>query len=261
MSLSLTGQFTGSAGTDTIVGVENLIGSNFNDFLEDNGKANRIDGGSGDDIVRAGAGKDTLIGGDGLDLLDYSGSAAAIRVDLGAGTASGKGIGKDVQSGFERVRGGQASDTLNGGAGDDTLRGGTGEDRLFGSGGRDSLLGEDGGDRLDGGAGTDALDGGLGVDTLIGGAGKDQITGGAGRDTYVFGLGSGVDSVIDFVDAGGAEDDRIDARGYDFANVRAIGKVASGDNLVLNLGGGNSVTLLQYLATHTLNQINDDILV
>jgi hypothetical protein len=87
------------------------------------------------------------------------------------------------------------------------------------------------------------------------------MNGGPGRDTFVFGKGSGADTITGFRDSGGPEDDRIDVRGYNFASLAAIAKVASGDNLVLGFGGGNSVTLVNYLANHGIGQINDDIIV
>ena len=56
-------QDTLGAGIDTLVGIENLIGSAFNDTLTGDSLANRIDGGAGDDTIEGGAGNDILIGG------------------------------------------------------------------------------------------------------------------------------------------------------------------------------------------------------
>jgi Ca2+-binding RTX toxin-like protein len=56
---------------DTLVGIENLIGSNFSDRLVGDGGANRLDGGTGGDTLDGGAGNDILVGGAGIgvDLL------------------------------------------------------------------------------------------------------------------------------------------------------------------------------------------------
>ena len=87
------------------------------------------------------------------------------------------------------------NDILDGGNGTDSLYGGTGNDALTGGTGNDSLSGETGNDILDGGSGTDSLSGGDGSDVLDGGSGNDSLSGGNGADTYLFGIGSGQDTI------------------------------------------------------------------
>ncbi|MGA5718446.1 retention module-containing protein [Pseudomonas atacamensis] len=66
VNLGLLGaQNTLGAGTDTLTGIENLIGSNFNDSLIGDGNNNVINGGLGNDFLNGGAGDDLLIGGMG----------------------------------------------------------------------------------------------------------------------------------------------------------------------------------------------------
>ncbi|KAI2693653.1 retention module-containing protein [Pseudomonas sp. TNT3] len=65
----LTAQTTGGAGTDTLTGLENLTGSNFNDNLTGDNNSNVINGGLGDDILNGGGGDDFLIGGLGNNTL------------------------------------------------------------------------------------------------------------------------------------------------------------------------------------------------
>ena len=60
---------TGDALGDTYVAIENLRGSNFNDSLTGDVNSNRVEGGSGDDVLFGGGGNDTLVGGDGFDNL------------------------------------------------------------------------------------------------------------------------------------------------------------------------------------------------
>ena len=55
------------AGIDTLVSIENLIGSNYNDTLIGDTGANVINGGLGNDTLIGGLGNDTLIGGAGSD--------------------------------------------------------------------------------------------------------------------------------------------------------------------------------------------------
>ena len=59
----------------------------------------------------------------------------------------------------------------------------------------DTLYGGAGNDNLQGQAGDDTLSGGTGNDTLDGGAGNDTLDGGTGNDTYLFGRGSGKDTI------------------------------------------------------------------
>jgi hypothetical protein len=105
VSLFVAGrQSVGSLGTDVLVSVENLRGSDFGDAFTGSGEANRLDGSAGDDTLLGGAGDDTLLGGDGRD-----------RLGLGGG-----------------------SDLLNGGAGDDVILGSDGADTVIGGSGLDT---------------------------------------------------------------------------------------------------------------------------
>ena len=92
-----TGQITGGAGTDTLMALENLVGSNFNDFLTGNGNNNLISGGlgndtlkgeGGDDILIGGLGNNTLTGGPGADTFQYltGGSGHDVITDFAVGT-------------------------------------------------------------------------------------------------------------------------------------------------------------------------------
>ncbi|WP_048402384.1 beta strand repeat-containing protein, partial [Pseudomonas weihenstephanensis] len=62
-------QNTVGAGLDTLVSIENLTGSNFNDVLTGGGNANVINGGLGNDTLNGGGGDDILIGGMGNNTL------------------------------------------------------------------------------------------------------------------------------------------------------------------------------------------------
>ncbi|WP_419741244.1 hypothetical protein [Ruegeria sp.] len=159
----------GDAHGDTIVNVETVLGSDYNDRLTGsnkkindtlNGRAgdDTLNGGSGNDTLIGGAGADTINGGSGRDTVDYSGSPAGVTIDLASGTASGGDAHGDTIVNVETV---------------------------LGSDHNDHLTGNDGriNDTLNGGAGDDTLTGGRGSDTLIGGAGADTINGGTERDT------------------------------------------------------------------------------
>ncbi|RKS23897.1 putative secreted protein (type I secretion substrate) [Pseudomonas sp. WPR_5_2] len=70
VNLGLTGaQNTFGAGTDTLTGIENLVGSNYNDNLTGDNNSNIITGGLGNDVLNGGGGDDLLIGGLGNNTL------------------------------------------------------------------------------------------------------------------------------------------------------------------------------------------------
>jgi hypothetical protein len=68
-SLLATAQVTGGSGTDTLISIENLTGSNSADTLTGSSGANSLNGGTGNDTLAGGTGDDTLDGGTGADLL------------------------------------------------------------------------------------------------------------------------------------------------------------------------------------------------
>jgi Ca2+-binding RTX toxin-like protein len=199
------GEASGADGNDTLVGIENLTGSAFNDVLIGNNLDNIIDGGDGHDLLRGNGGNDTLLGGDGDDYLDggigddvldggagfdrlsYFGSAIGpVSIDLRIqGVAQDTGQGMDTLIGIEHVGGTVYGDTLTGDDGDNWLRGssdGAGNDILDGQGGNDLI--EDG-------AGDHVLDGGEGIDTFLyapttsGGINVSLALQGAAQDTGV----------------------------------------------------------------------------
>ncbi|MEX2238034.1 MAG: DNRLRE domain-containing protein [Dehalococcoidia bacterium] len=72
-------------GSDTLSGIENVIGSDGNDQLRGSGGPNRLDGGPGDDNIRGSGGDDYLLGGTGNDPY-LSGGVGTDTCDGGAGT-------------------------------------------------------------------------------------------------------------------------------------------------------------------------------
>ena len=143
------GQDTGQ-GRDTLIEIENLLGSGFSDVLQGDAGGNRLDGGGGDDMLEGGWGDDALVGGNGFDIASYVRAAVGVSVDLSTVAGQNTGQGTDTLGGIEGVRGSQFADLLKGDA------------RA---------------NRLEGGFGDDVLIGGLGADTLAGGAGHDVFSG------------------------------------------------------------------------------------
>lgn len=145
----------GLGGTDTLIDIENVTGSDFNDTLIGSTENNVLLGGLGDDTLDGGAGNDTLDGGDGNNWVSYAGSTGGASVDLGAGTADDGMGGTDTLFGFKNARGSDFDDTLLGDAADNSLEGLGGTDTLYGGAGNDLLYGSDGDDVLFGGTGDD----------------------------------------------------------------------------------------------------------
>ena len=206
IGVDLTGMSAGTGGAlgDTLIGVEGLFGSEFddtilgsderntllgrggNDTIMGAGGRDDIQGGAGDDVLSGGADIDRVLGGEGADDIDggagndfVSGGLGDDRVDGGEGSDRIYGDGGDdvVLGGLgnDRMYGGDGADTLDGGDGADLMQGGAGDDMLIGGGSNDRLYGGDGDDVLDAGDGTDFLFGDAGSDTLIGGAGRDTV--------------------------------------------------------------------------------------
>ena len=65
----LVGGTAGDAAGDSFASIENVIGTDFGDFVVGSNVANVLDGGDGADRLRGGNGNDTLIGGTGDDNL------------------------------------------------------------------------------------------------------------------------------------------------------------------------------------------------
>ncbi|MFN7195507.1 MAG: calcium-binding protein, partial [bacterium] len=191
-------------GTDRLVGVEGVIGSAFadtliggagNELFFDGGGADRISGGAGDDSIFLAAdnANDTILGGDGTDILSYTNSgstrgvsvnlATGVATDLVSGGSAGSGIGTDTVSGIEIVVGTGLTDVLVGSGADETFVGGGGPDTIEAGGGYDVVfVNPDGGDLVSGGAGNDTLvvDGQSSAYTISGSAGTSTLTSGTG---------------------------------------------------------------------------------
>ena len=182
-----TAQSTGAAGSDTLIGIENLAGSAYDDHLTGNGGTNILTGNAGNDTLDGGAGDDNLVGGAGLDTASYAGAAMGVAVSLLiTGAQDTHAAGLDTLSGIENLTGSAFGDVLTGNALANQILGGNGNDVIDGSNGNDTVDGGYGDDSLKGGFGDDVLTGGVGADTLVGGLGADTLTGGTQSDRFVY---------------------------------------------------------------------------
>jgi len=224
VSLAITAsQNTGSAGSDTLTNIDNLIGSDFNDNLTGNSAANQLDGGAGADALRGAAGNDTYIVDNTGDIITETFNAgndivnSSVTYTLSGnvenltliGVSSINGIGNSLAN---TIIGNMANNTLNGGTGADTLFGGLGDDNYVVDNSGDSVTEsfDEGTDRVSSNmayilpdnvenltlTGTLAIDGtgnnlanillgNSAANQLDGGAGADVLKGAAGDDTYI----------------------------------------------------------------------------
>lgn len=236
-------------GTDTLVDIQAVRGSNFDDSLTGGARSDRLEGGAGNDTLTGGAGNDRLIGGAGDDTYIVDSNAdglvevanggidtvragvtyvlrAEFEVLEQTGTGALIGVGN---AGANRLVGNAGNNRLVGQAGSDTLAGGLGLDTLFGQDDADSLAGGDGNDLLVGGNGDDTIVGEAGNDGLYGEAGNDGLTGGDGQDRLVGGAGS------DTLAGGDGQDTLVGGDGADTADGGA------GDDLLYGDGGADSM--------------------
>jgi len=150
---SLDNFFIGGAGGDTIYGggnsgdnIEALLGQEGDDLLY---------GQTGDDQLFPGPGDDAVGGGLGTDSVEFG---AEVTADLSIGEATGEGT--DSLHGIQIVLGSQFDDTLIGNGQRNLIDGREGVDNVHGRGGDDSLnvsdFDESGGDTVDGGSGLDS---------------------------------------------------------------------------------------------------------
>jgi len=187
----------GFGGTDTLLNINNVNGSNFDDVIIG---SDRTDVG---EIFHGEGGNDFIDGAGGFDNLDYFNSTDGVTVDLGnqglAQFISGS-QGTDTFANMEGVAGSFHNDVLTGSAGDEYFEARDGDDTVSGGGGADNILGGEGNDSLSGGLGNDSLDGGIGHDFLDGEGNADTLFGGSGNDTLLGQSGE------DYLDGGTGED-------------------------------------------------------
>lgn len=278
-----TAQNTGStsSGTDTLLNIEKLLGSVYNDVLTGSTAANVIDAGSGNDKLFGNGGNDSLIGGAGNDTLDGNAGNDTMAGGTGNDTyvvnATGDqaveaaGAGTDLVnssvtwtlaanlekltltgSGAINGTGNGLANTMTGNGAANQLTGLGGNDTLIGNGGNDKLFGGDGGDNLQGGAGNDSLDGGAGGDRLTGGAGADTLIGGAGNDIFDYNALADSDTVAghrdvinDFAGVGATLLDRIDFQDVFGGVLTFIGTAAFSAVGQVRVGASGTDSLIQ----------------
>ncbi len=271
----------GNAGNNTLngmTGADTMSGGAGNDlYIVDN---------TGDQVIEnANGGTDTVQSsvtftiGANVEVLTLTGTAA---ID-GTGSADANTLNGNAAA--NHLSGMDGADLLRGYGGNDTLDGGAGADKMYGGAGNDTYIVDNAADACneqmttgkdDGGTdlvmasvsytiggfienltltGTDNINGtgnsldniivgNAGNNTLNGAGGHDTLTGGAGADVFFFGASSGADTITDF---SAAEGDTINLHALHVQATAVISQ--SGADTLINLGGGNIITVQNTSAT------------
>lgn len=199
----------------------NMGGDAGQNYLLGRGGNDTIAGGAGNDGLLGGAGADLIFGNEGDDFV--LSNQQSDHVDLGPG-----------------------DDTLYGGQGPDFIEGKAGADWLIGNRQNDTIYAHGGSDHLYGGQEQDLIVAGPGHDDLFGNRGNDTLIGGSGFDSFVFGDASGADTIKDFEPVSDEIYVKSNANGSGITSEAAARAHLVDDghgNAVLDLGGGNAVTI------------------
>ncbi|MEW5964935.1 MAG: peroxidase family protein [Pseudomonadota bacterium] len=212
VTLAASTATSATIGTDTVLGIERVIGDAFDNTLVGTAGNNRLEGGNGNDILVGGAGADQLFGGGGNDTASYETAAAWVYADLlvpgdNAGDAEG-----DTYSSIRNLIGSDHGDTLGGNNGLNVLIGGAGNDTLLGR---------------------------QGNDTLVGGADNDFMNGGTGNDTFMFAAGFGNDTIVGFDHNATGGQDKLDVTGL---GIEAADFLPGGDVTIVTDASGTTIS-------------------
>jgi Ca2+-binding RTX toxin-like protein len=249
----------GYGGSDTLLNIENVTGTAFDDTLIGDAGNNVLRGGvGGNDTFDGGAGNNALVGSFnvllgvmGINTADYSSDPGAVTVFLASNYAYNGYGGTDTLVNIQNVTGSAFGDTLFGDNRDNVLSGGAGNDTLFGGAGNNTLDGGTGTNTADyanapagvvvnlaagtasnGYGGTDTL---RSIQNVYGSAFADTLTGDA-NDNVFYGFG-GNDTLI----GGGGNDTAIFdgfASGYVIYNSVSTGALTVQDLNTLSNGSG-----------------------
>ncbi|TCM07353.1 calcium-binding protein [Sphingomonas sp. PP-CC-3G-468] len=261
--------FYGTHGSDVVA-----MGAG-DDWLDARNGDDTLTGGTGNDFLSGGGGNDTYryASGDGqdtvLDTVDYwgSGGGGVDNLELGSGIAPAGVTVAQANNGNDLIltMADGGSVTLSGTvtSGDNHI-----EQVIFADGtvwtdadlfarstaatpGADHFYGTHGNDTVSMGAGDDWIDARNGDDAITGGTGNDFLSGGGGNDVYRYAAGDGQDTILDTVDywgSGGGGFDTLSFGAGIGADDVVVTKAANGNDLILGLADGGSVTLATTLS-------------
>jgi Ca2+-binding RTX toxin-like protein len=264
VSLLVSGpQDTVGAGIDTLISIERLTGSAFDDTLTGNAGGNTLTGGDGADILDGGLGSDRLVGGLGNDtyfvdvstdvVVEAAGqgtdavftalNAYTLTVNVENVTFTGTGNFNGLGNGSNNIIvSGSGDDTLNGSNGNDVLEGGAGNNSYTGGVGTDTVRYNNatGGVTANLTSGFASSNGFGGFDVLVT---IENLIGSSFNDVFT---GSGV---ADVLSGGGGIDNLQGMAGNDTLDGGADGDTLNGGANNDSIMGGDGDDLVVQLAT------------
>lgn len=243
----------------TLAGIENIVGTEFDDRVAGDARDNRIDGGEGGDVMAGGKGDDVYIVDDVRDQVVERADEGldTIVTNLAYIDLSGTNVEqvRNVGRHGARIVGNEHANTIWGNVGSDMIDGGLGADRMQGGHGNDVYFVDNPADAVEEaarGGGRDAIVAStsyrlpVGVEVLMlaggwalkaignsadnvldgtGSSGRDRLAGRLGDDRYYLGAG---DRVIE--QAGGGTDTVFTDRSYQLGkNVEGLTLLGSSD--------------------------------
>ena len=266
-SLEITGLPGIGSAKLTVINFSNVNGSENNDVILGDAKANTLNGGGGNDTISGGGGDDLLLGssgsdvyrgGAGADSLSYEALAGGVTLVRGGTIIKADGsVDTIADFSVETIVGTKgAVNTIDGSTGvTAALNVNLSTQNLTITGlpliGTAALTvknftdvkGSENVDLITGDRGANRLIGNGGNDILTGLGGKDLLTGGAGADTFVFGYGdsllSGFDQItdlaigVDAIDGWAASAVKGVGRATSL-NANDLGKLLFGNNFLAN---------------------------
>ena len=236
VSLAISGaQATGGSGSDTLLNIERLTGSRFNDTLTGNTGTNTLDGGAGNDVMTGGAGNDTYIVDSALDVVTEGLNEGTDTVKSAVSYALSANVENLTLTGSAAIdsTGNELNNSLTGNEANNTFIGKAGNDTFYGGGGNDTMIGGTGDD-------TYSVDGGDVVTELLN-EGTDLV-----QSSVSYTLGANVENLT--LTGTVLASAPINATGNELANV-LTGNAASNTlngaagNDTLNGGAGNDTLI------------------
>ena len=248
-SLEITGLPGIGSAKLTVINFSNVNGSENNDVILGDAKANTLNGGGGNDTISGGGGDDLLLGstgsdlyrgGAGADTLSYEAFAGGVTLVRGGTIIKADGsVDTIADFAVETIVGTKgAVNTIDGSTGvTAALNVNLSKQNLTITGlpfvGTAALTvknftdvkGSENADVITGDKGANRLSGNGGNDVLTGLGGKDLLTGGFGADTFVFGYGDSLLSGFDLITDLEIGVDAID--GWAATAVTTIGRASS----------------------------------
>ncbi|WP_371259555.1 beta strand repeat-containing protein [Bradyrhizobium sp. URHD0069] len=194
-----------AVGHDTLISIESVIGTRFNDVYN---AANFTGGSFGTFNEFQGYGGDDQITGNGNTQLGYNNATSGVTIDMTTGNAAGDAsVGHDTFTGVSSVIGSNFDDTISGSNASEIFNGGSGNDTIRGRGGNDAM------------------------------------TGGAGADTFVYATGDGADQITDFLHVQGDRIDVTGVGGVLGLSDIVSHAAQQGSDTVITFSPGNSISL------------------